>query len=1355
MEVLRPSATTKNQIFSGVSAFSFTPSLATLHNKTRYTFQKAPFKPFQNALFATNLRLPNCKISRITARLGRPPKRRNSLREKLTHDSQVRENPPKIVDQIHHFVDNEASESKLDGTGLEQGSGVMGTQEIDSASIDLEDSNRSGESILWAKLDSWVEQYKKDIEFWGIGSGPIFTVFRDSSGNVERVLVDEDEVLRRTGVEPLYYREGRELEDLEEVKSKIAHAAFLAKEMESGKDVIPKNSSVMKFVSNSETSGFVSRIRSISLPPNLLPKLSRVSIAVACGFLFVWAVKRLFTFARGETEMTRFEKEMMTRKIKARMEEEKLQKGSVEVVEEPSQQSDEFRERPHLDKEKLLNSIRKAKGLNNELPMLNVAGARDVASANMEAKIQEIQIMARHAQRIEREEHTDIKEDESDKQSLNELPKMEDLAEVAMDSVSGDALEMQASNKLPATKKGAVQGQPEGHVNVVDVDGSLTKPRLVNGIANTEYLGDKKPESDGNSFTSDKVLEGNDDLEPQSSSSGRIVVDDNSSIDKLTDNHNNSQLPASTDRVMSSEVSTSQQRSPNKVPVRRKPKIILSVREAREYLSKKRDQKPEVSDVPCSITVENERMNNHTGQRLEENGKDPESSSLNGASDSVLAANVSEFYGMKENGYLSTDINGVNKGAHIKLVQNRPSELQGTEGPSMDTKLNLDDIVKTDGMFKHRNASETSDIVPGGSVFPNASLMEKDYLPSEEIPERADMLDELPSPSNLGEVSNHVPDKNAYHDAGNSSEATDICAENVTHDVDMEERASFQTEKNSGQADEINEMFRPSNASEASIPVADGTELHDLSSEKNTFLQIGISGDEALRKNNGESKLLTVETSNDSEVGRGNKGGALGADKENWLEKNFHEVEPLMKKLGAGFRNNYMVARQKLNNEMDVGFDFVKLRSMKDDTELEWMQDDKLREIVFRVRDNELAGRDPFHSMDPEDKAAFFEGLERKVEKENEKLAVLHEWLHSNIENIDYGADGISLYDPPEKIIPRWKGPPIDKIREVFSNAAGQHEASFLQKEDKSPTHDNKQISEEASITKSRPKNKLPKASKTVIEASDGSIKPGKKSGKEFWQHTKKFSPGFLEAYNAQTDPEVKSVMKDIGKDLDRWITEKEIQEAADLMDKLPQMGKEIVEKKLSKFRREMELFGPAAVVSKYREYSEDKEEDYLWWLDLPYVLCIELYTYEGEEQKVGFYSLEMAEDLDINPKPNHVIAFEDPGDCKNLCYIIQAHLEMLGKGQAFVVAQTPKDAFRLAKADGFGVTVIRKGELQLNIDQHLEEVEELITEIGSKMYHDKLMKERSVDTSALMKGVLGVSGPSKRGSKNRALKRP
>lgn len=39
-----------------------------------------------------------------------------------------------------------------------------------------------------------------------------------------------------------------------------------------------------------------------------------------------------------------------------------------------------------------------------------------------------------------------------------------------------------------------------------------------------------------------------------------------------------------------------------------------------------------------------------------------------------------------------------------------------------------------------------------------------------------------------------------------------------------------------------------------------------------------------------------------------------------------------------------------------------------------------------------------------------------------------------------------------------------------------------------------------------------------------------------------------------------------------------------------------------------------------------------------------------------------------------------------------------------------------------------------------LEEVEEQIAEIGSKMYHDMMIKERSVDINTLMKGVFGIS---------------
>ncbi|KAK8939085.1 hypothetical protein KSP39_PZI011558 [Platanthera zijinensis] len=59
--------------------------------------------------------------------------------------------------------------------------------------------------------------------------------------------------------------------------------------------------------------------------------------------------------------------------------------------------------------------------------------------------------------------------------------------------------------------------------------------------------------------------------------------------------------------------------------------------------------------------------------------------------------------------------------------------------------------------------------------------------------------------------------------------------------------------------------------------------------------------------------------------------------------------------------------------------------------------------------------------MDAEDQHAFFHGLDRKAEKVNKKLAGLHEWIHSKIENLDYGTYDIGLDDPLEKVIPRWK----------------------------------------------------------------------------------------------------------------------------------------------------------------------------------------------------------------------------------------------------------------------------------------------------------------------------------------------
>lgn len=122
-----------------------------------------------------------------------------------------------------------------------------------------------------------------------------------------------------------------------------------------------------------------------------------------------------------------------------------------------------------------------------------------------------------------------------------------------------------------------------------------------------------------------------------------------------------------------------------------------------------------------------------------------------------------------------------------------------------------------------------------------------------------------------------------------------------------------------------------------------------------------------------------------------------------WMEENFQRFDPIIKMIGTGFRENYMLAKENLDQSV-VSAEVSDLGLWGEDEELEWMKDEKLREIVFQVRDNELAGRDPFHLMDAVDQHAFFKGLELKAEKLNGRLSGLHEWIHSRIENLDYGA---------------------------------------------------------------------------------------------------------------------------------------------------------------------------------------------------------------------------------------------------------------------------------------------------------------------------------------------------------------
>lgn len=1131
-------------------------------------------------------------------------------------------------------------------------------QQLNQKVRPLNDSQNLIEGFFNLNVRSNVEKVKplSETEVWGDGSGPIFTVYTDLNGNIKNVCVNEDEILRRSGVQPLSARNDDDKldEDLVDVNLKMSRAQCVAKEIENGEYVVPKDSGIAKFVVQGQ---FSEGIRAVSaLPIKLFPN----GFAFLFGCLFLYWTVKVFG-SRNDVVMSEEEKEMLRRKMKARIEreaEEKMAIGNVEVVaacvSEPV-----IIERPKLDKQELMNNILKARS-DNKPALLESAGGK---SREFDDKVMEIKEMARKAREVERQEKSGVDENDEDED--------EELANKESKKISGD-------------EPGSLESSGSVAAKSRDFDDKVTETK--------EIVSEAREVERQEKFGVDE----NDDNENEelANQEGKKISDDKPGL-----------LDSSGSVAAKSKfVEFFEKKRMARKQEHERQQAIQQQREKSRFFMNDKKENEELTNVEGEKILKEEDLSSRESTDIDEFTEQV-------SVDASLTINA-EFSGALPGNAVEDGDSGTTTGSSIKNHEDASEIVLPTTSNSEGT-LNLE---KTNEEHHLRGPVASTDVIES----PADEQLNKEeshiLLNEPEVVKSSIVLESLDSTPVVSAIEDSTP----RHIDSSSSEVEDNVnkkLENPTHGdaikvVDTDDRDNF----------EMGDTRWPGSS----------------------------------KANTGSYQSSVV---------------AQPVAQESWMEKNFQEFDPVLQKIRAGFKENYMVAREKVQEELNLTPELSQLGSDADDGELDWMKDDSLREIVFQVRENELMGRDPFYMMDADDRRAFFEGLEKKVEKQNSELSKIHEYIHSRVENLDYGADGISVHDPPEKFIPRWKGPPVDKNPEFLNNYV-QENKEFLAESMGMPSAMNKDTQDilEKS-TKSPAKNgtssavdnlsKTPQKGtsfnpKTVIESSDGSRRPGKKSGKEYWQHTKRWSQGFLDSYNAETDPEVKAVMKGMGKDLDRWITEKEIKETAELMTKIPEKRRIAIEKKLDKLKKEMEYFGPQAVVSKYREYGEEKEEDYLWWLDLPYVLCIELYREEDGAQKAGFYTLEMAEDLNLDPKQHHVIAFEDAKDSKNFCYIIQAHMEMLGNGTAFVVARPPKDAFRDSKANGFSVTVIRKGELSLNVDQPLEEVEEQISEIGSKMYHDKIMSERSVNIHSLMKGVFGSRNPSqrRRGSK-RMLEKP
>eukprot|EP00249_Psilotum_nudum_P021177 c28005_g1_i1 orf=67-3276(+) len=434
---------------------------------------------------------------------------------------------------------------------------------------------------------------------------------------------------------------------------------------------------------------------------------------------------------------------------------------------------------------------------------------------------------------------------------------------------------------------------------------------------------------------------------------------------------------------------------------------------------------------------------------------------------------------------------------------------------------------------------------------------------------------------------------------------------------------------------------------------------------------------------------------------------------------------------------------------------------MVEKEEHDWMRDEVLREIVFTVQANEKAGKEPFYGLDSNQEKLFFKGLERKFEREGARVK---NWIEEHVENIDYGRYGIAANDPPEAYELRWKDPAEAQKSQLLEKFMEDRKEILRKQTDfqnPSPFSGSPTVEKDSSIMSSQfsSPSAAPNSYGQIAHSECSSGKVGGRQSTDTYtstnnrtiiagsgqplntkgpfQHTKRWGKDLQRKYKMERNPEIRGLMREIGQDLENWITEQEVETVCSLLSKDAKRKEEYAQQHYegikAKMKGQRERFGWEAMVNKYKEY-KPKLEDELWWLDLTYVLCIRVSLSNKCEE--ALYCLDMApafEEADKQPAKNHVIAFQDRKDALKFCYLLQSKCDEYKFDDVKVCPYPPKQLHKDAKAEGFGVTVLKEGQFIACVGQTIDEVEQRIVEIGSAGYWEKLLRDRSIDVDAVL----------------------
>ncbi|GBG77117.1 hypothetical protein CBR_g23443 [Chara braunii] len=227
------------------------------------------------------------------------------------------------------------------------------------------------------------------------------------------------------------------------------------------------------------------------------------------------------------------------------------------------------------------------------------------------------------------------------------------------------------------------------------------------------------------------------------------------------------------------------------------------------------------------------------------------------------------------------------------------------------------------------------------------------------------------------------------------------------------------------------------------------------------------------------------------------------------------------------------------------------------------------------------------------------------------------------------------------------------------------------------------------------------------------------------YPHMERWTDEMWERYEEETDPQVRAILKQMGADLKQWVSETAVQGE---LEKQRQF-EEVREKWRAELRAEKKKIGLEGMIKKYATSKEEilkkKEEEAASWINLPYILGVELQRFEdgNEEGDVGLYSLNMAPP-NQEQKP-HVVGFEDKDDAMKFCWLLQSNYE---EGFSPSVRAFPPKVLRdIANSSGFGITVVRRADLDITSNMDMEEMERQLIMMGGGKYWEGVLSDEEI----------------------------